>query len=344
MSRFVATAVACGTLAVALAGCGGGGAGHAQGMKAVWTVKGKSPDDLALYWTVRRMASAKPYEPNATKVVRQKPTPARLPYDDRAWGAGPTTREGGQVVGKVFFEERGVAYFCTGTAVYSDNRSVVMTSGHCAADGGKCPKARDCRPHQNWIFVPAYKKNASCHKEGPGCRWGRFVAKVLYAPDEWLQDGNHRYDFAAVAVEPQEQTVLLTNHVGDVVPAFDAQPEMLLHRGYALFGYPQNPPFNGGLRVCLVERARRDESRYEWFRGATHTGSEPGPPELTTGCNMTAGADGGPWLTPLLRIGRTGIVSVSSFSSTGDRLSGTYLGEVAKRTFQLAEATKVEGK
>jgi hypothetical protein len=334
--------VALGICLCAVTGCGGGG-GNAPGMKmkAVWTIKGESPDDLALYWTARRIASAKPYEPTLTTTTLGERHAARLPYIDRAWGTHPVTPEGGRVAGKVFFEERGLAYFCTGAAVFSENRSVVLTAGHCAADGGTCAKGGDCRPHQNWVFIPSFRQDKSCDEAtGAGCPYGRWAAQALFAPNEWLKDGNHRYDLAAVVVEALDGR-LLTDVVGDVVPVFDVAPEKLVHRDYALFGYPKGPPFNGRLWVCIEKRSGRDESRYEWFRGSTRTGSEPGPAELAIGCNMTAGADGGPWLTPGQN-GRTAIVSVTSFSRAENELSGPYFGEVAKQIFVLAEATKVE--
>jgi hypothetical protein len=337
-SRIVALAIGLCASVLAVAGCG---SGHSQGMKAVWTIKGESPDDLALYWTARRMASAKPYESGLTKAARGGPKAARLPFTNRLWGTTPTTVEGGRVVGKVFFEEGGDAYSCTGTAVFSDNRSVVLTAGGCAAEGGTCRKGGACRPHQNWIFVPSFRQQGSCEEAtGDGCPYGRFAAKTLFAPDEWLRDGNHRYDFAAVVVEALDGR-LLTDVAGDVIPVFSAAPERLVIRDYALFGYPKGAPFNGRLWVCVEKRTARDESRYEWFRGSTRTGAEPGPAELTIGCNMTAGTEGGPWLTPQ-QSGRTAIVSVTSFSPRKNQLSGAYLGEVAKRTFELASATKVE--
>jgi hypothetical protein len=338
MSRIVGLAIGL----CALAGCGGGG-GHAQGMKlkAVWTIKGESPDDLVLYWTARRMASAKPYEVDLAKAAPRGPNAAGLEYANRAWGGFPTTVEGGRVVGKVYFEEQGVAYFCTGTAVFSENRSVVLTAGHCAADAGTCGKGGDCRPHQNWIFVPSFRQDKSCDEPtGAGCPYGRWAAQALFAPDEWLRDGNHRYDFAAVVVEALDGR-LLTDVVGDVTPVFDTAPQTLVHRRYVLFGYPQGPPFNGRLWVCLDKRAGRDESRYEWFRGSTRTGPEPGPAEVAIGCNMTAGTDGGPWLTEG-QDRRTAIVSVTSFSPAQNELSGPYFGEVAKQIFEQAAATKVE--
>jgi hypothetical protein len=332
--RLTAWAALC-ALGLALAGCGGG---HAQGMKAVWTIKAESPDDLALYWTGRRMASAKSYEPTLSSAARGGR--ARLPYANHAWGTGPVTIEGGRVAGKVFFEEGGVPYFCTGTAVSSENRSVVLTAGHCAVDGGSCPKAEKCRPHQNWIFVPSFRPDGGCEQAtGAGCPYGRFAAKALFATDEWLRDGNHRYDIAAVVVEARED-LLLTDEAGDVIPLFDAAPASLGHRGYAVFGYPAGAPFNGRLWVCAETRAARDESRADWFRGSTRTGPEPGPAELTVGCNMTAGADGGPWLTPHVN-NRTAIIGVSSFSPAKDRISSPYLGAAAKRIYELAAATKV---
>jgi hypothetical protein len=333
--RIVVLTIGLGSAAAILSGCGGG---QEKGMKAVWTIKGESAADLPLYWTARRMASAKPYAPELTIVARRNTT--KLPYTDRAWGTSPVTPEGGRVVGKVFFEERGAPYFCTGSAVRSENRSVVMTAAHCAVDAGSCPKATNCRPHQNWIFIPSFRADKRCDGEtGPGCPYGRFAAQRLFTPDQWLTEGSHRYDVAAVVVEARDN-LLLTDEAGDVIVTFNAEPKRLVHAAYALFGYPEGASFKDRLWACVNRRTGRDQSRYEWFRGFERTGAEPGPAELATGCNMTAGADGGPWLTPLAS-GRTGLVTVTSFGAD-DRLSGPYFGDAARQLFELANQVKVK--
>jgi hypothetical protein len=338
LARIAAAAVSFGALAVTLVGCGGG---HTQGLKPVWTVAGHSPDELVRYWTSERMARAEPYEPGLTNSAAGGH--AALRYQSHAWGSGPVTKEGARAVGKVFFEERGVAYFCLGTAIASDNASTVVTAGHCAADAGTCAKGGDCRPHQNWIFVPAYREDASCSgAAGAGCPYGRYAAKMLFAPPEWLADGNHRYDFAAVVVEARDKEFAVASTAGAIPIVFNVAPKTVVGRGFTVFGYPKGAPFNGRLWVCAANGAARNDSRYEWFRGSSRTGSEPGPAELMTGCNMTGGADGGPWLTT--QNGTTVLVSVSSFSPAGHRttVSGPYLGEVAKRVYELAADTKVE--
>jgi hypothetical protein len=336
--RIAAAAVASVGLAVALAGCGGG---IAEEMKPVWTVGGDSPDELIRYWTSERMTRAQPYEPvlkDGAGSGRNAPL-----FAGHAWGNDPVTKEGARAVGKVFFEERGVPYFCTGTATDSDNASVVVTAGHCATDGGSCAKGADCRPHQNWIFVPSFRADSSCRGDtAAGCPYGRYAAKALFAPEEWLRDGNHRYDFAAVVVDARDKEFAVASGAGGIPVAFGVPPTSVLRSDVAVFGYPQSAPFNDRLWVCEAKGAARTNSRYEWFRGSTHTGPEAGPAGLTTGCNMTGGADGGPWLTK--QNGTTVLVSLSSFASAGQRttVSGTYLGAVAKQIYGLAADTKVE--
>jgi hypothetical protein len=337
VARIAATAFTFGALAVALTGCGGG---HKQGMKPIWTAAGKSPDELVRYWTSERMAGAKPYEPPLNGGAGAGGNAGTLLVKSHAWDSGSVARS----VGKVFFEERGVAHFCSGAGVESANASVVLTAGHCVADGGSCAKGRDCRPHQNWIFVPSFREGASCREDtGPGCPYGRYAPRVLYAPDEWLRDGNHRYDFAAVVVEPRQKEFALASNAGGIPVVFGVPPRTLAGRRFQVFGYPAAPPFDGRLWVCAAKGAARTDSRYEWFTGSTRSGREPGPAELATGCDMTGGADGGPWLTQL-KDGATVLVSVSSFGPAGNgtTVSGPYLGEVAKRIYDLATSVKVE--
>jgi hypothetical protein len=341
LARIAEAAVTFGALAVALAGCGGG---HKQGMKPIWSIKDESPQELVRYWTPERMARAEPYEAGLTNGAGVTGNSAALPYAAHAWGNGPVTKQGARAVGKVFFEERGVAYFCSGTSIAADNASVVVTAGHCAADGGSCAKGGDCRPHENWIFVPSFTADASCAGDtGAGCPYGRYPAKRLFAPDEWLRDGDHRYDFAAVVVDARNKEFALGSVAGGIPIFFDVTPKTLAGGGFLVFGYPKGGPFDGRLWVCAAKGAARTESRYEWFRGSTRTGPEAGPAEVTIGCNMAGGADGGPWLTEQ-KGGTTVLVSVSSFGPAGNRttLSGPYLGEVAKRTYELAADTKVE--
>jgi hypothetical protein len=323
--------------AAASSGCGGG---HTQGMKPVWTVDGDSLDQVVRYWTAERMARARPYQPRLTDAARAGGDAEALPFTGRAWGNGPVTKEGARAVGKVFFEERGVAYFCSGTAIDSDNASVVATAGHCAADRGTCSKDGDCRPHQNWIFVPAFRQGADCRQDkGPGCPYGRFGPKAFFVPQEWLTNGSHRYDFAAVVVEARDKEFALGSEAGGVPVAFDVAPNTPAGRRFAVFGYPKGAPFKGRLWVCEAKGAARSGSRYEWFTGSSRTGPEPGPAQLTTGCDMTAGADGGPWLTQ--QGGRTVVVGVSSFGN-GTTMSGTYLGAAAKTLYELAADVHVE--
>jgi V8-like Glu-specific endopeptidase len=324
MARIAATAAVFAALAVVLTACG---AGQTERMKPAWTVGG-APEERVRYWTPERMARAVPYRAAAARSGDR--AVSKLRYTSRAWGNGPVTVEGARSVGKVFFDQGGVPYYCTGTAINSENASVVATAGHCAADGGTCAKGSSCRPHENWIFVPAFRQGAACRTDGEaGCPYGRYAAKALFAPEAWLRDGNNRYDVAAVVVEARDKEFALASTAGGIPIAFDLPPGTLVQRDYSIFGYPNGAPFNGRLWVCEAKRAAR-------------TGPEGGPAGLTAGCDMTGGADGGPWLTK--RNGRTVVAGVTNSGAAGTRatVSGTYLGDIAKQIFDLALATKVE--
>jgi hypothetical protein len=58
------------------------------------------------------------------------------------------------------------------------------------------------------------------------------------------------------------------------------------------------------------------------------------------GCDMTAGASGGPWLARFdAAAGRGTIVSVSSFKYVGDghTMYGPYFGRAARELYRMAE-------
>jgi len=305
-------------LAFTAAGCGGGSP-EVHTLLPHWTISGGSADQLVRYWTQARMAQAKPYRPASAESASGTP----LRFESRVWGPGPPTRAGARPVGRVFFEEGGVDYYCSGTAVSSDNSSVVLTSAHCVVDGGKGKH----RVHDNWIFVPSFRPAGNCAPDtGAVCPYGRFAAKQFFVAKQWLRSGDPRYDIAAVAVEPRQKSELLTEFVGEVVGGFDSPLPALPRRSLAIFGYPAGAPFEGRLSFCFAIGARRTSS------------ADSG--ELNAGCDMRAGADGGPWFAAASK-NRTAVVGVTSVG-TGKTVSSPYLGKVAKQLYDSASAVKVE--
>ena len=113
----------------------------------------------------------------AERVDRDEITnPAEQPY--RSHGKVFLTVVGGSAPGD---------YVCSGTAIASNNRSVVWSAGHCVFDtegGGYAT---------NWIFAPGYKNGAT--------PFGKWVATKLSSTKEWRDNGNLSYDLGAAIVE-----------------------------------------------------------------------------------------------------------------------------------------------
>ncbi len=209
--------------------------------------------------------------------------------------------------GKVFFTiSNGVEpgnYVCSGTAINSRNRSVVLTAGHCVFDepllqGGKAT---------NWMFVPAYQAGAA--------PFGEWTAKKLATTKQWKRDGNLRFDLGAAVVRRNEAGQQLQSVVGGRGIGF-SQPR---NQSFEIFGYPAKSPFDGTLEYLC-------NSRYQ--------GSDPppgsGPNTMSADCDMTGGASGGGWV-----VDKT-VVSVVSYGYDNQPgiLYGPYFSSTAKKLYK----------
>ena len=147
--------------------------------------------------------------------------------------------------GKVFFRiVRGPKpgnYVCSGTAVNSRNRSLVMTAGHCVFDwedhGGKVT---------DWAFVPAYN--------GDDARpYGTWPAKRTATTRQWRRGENLRYDLGAAIVRRNPAGRRLQAVVGARGIGFD-QPR---RQRYDIFGYPVEGAFVSTFEYALLESLSR---------------------------------------------------------------------------------------
>ena len=187
--------------------------------------------------------------------------------------------------GKVFLTITGGSapgnYVCSGTAVASNNRSVVWSAGHCVFDTAGGGYA------SNWMFAPAYKNGAT--------PFGEWVAKKLAAPKQWRDAGNLSYDLGAAEVEEMPSGESLTELVGGRGIGFN-QPR---NQTYESFGYPaQQPPleFTGGREFrCTAPLGGTDNAG-------------PGPDTMFIPCDMTGGSSGGGW------VAGDSVLSVNSYS------------------------------
>lgn len=169
--------------------------------------------------------------------------------------------------GKVFFQQGSSSYVCSGTVVTSSGHWLVETAGHCVAS----PTTHAYSTHVT--FVPAYRSG--------GAPFGTWTASRLWAPADWINNGNMRNDRGFIVLAP-----LAGRQIQDVVGATGILFNQPYLQSFTAFGYPQGSPFTGAtMQVCTTSTAETDP-----FIGGT--GSVP----LGIGCDMTGGSSGGGWI------------------------------------------------
>jgi V8-like Glu-specific endopeptidase len=287
-------AMVCGGAGVAAAATDAAGASRAAGVE---------------YWTHYRMEHAVPMGPTPTGADAGADagaadaggrTVARAGADETSVVVSGAADDRGVVArdtGKVFFELDGTDYVCSGAAVGGPRVSVVVTAAHCVTDG-----YGGWATH--WVFVPGYTDG-----DEP---YGSFPSQRFFVSPRWNAGMDETYDVAFVAVSG------LTH---GLPVGFDADP-----RSAYVFGYPADPPYNGGSMLYCAGPLSRD----------------PGGDDSGIQCHMTAGDSGGPWLTGFQSASGTGtVVGVSAFkySDNDQVLYGAVFGDVAQDLYQEALAT-----
>ncbi|MCD0448468.1 trypsin-like peptidase domain-containing protein [Actinocorallia sp. API 0066] len=263
---------------------------------------GKAHRDKVLrYWTADRMTGAvSPVAPRPGPLGKAEP-PGRS--NGAVWPL-----DGGVVpsVGKVFFTLDGRDYLCSGAAVRSASRDLVVTAGHCA-------RGASGRWAENWIFVPGYR-------EGGGPQGG-FPARLMAVPDQWASKADDDYDVAMVALHQRRG-----KHVADLVGANTIAFGRPRGRPVHAFGYPS--------------QGRYDGERLAYCAGTP----EPDPHRATVAqglhCDLTQGSSGGPWLIGFDPATGTGTVtSVSSFKYADDKVTmyGPYFGQAIRELYARTE-------
>jgi hypothetical protein len=225
------------------------------------------------YWTPARMASARPLDlvlgrggrpslsfgrpsPSAAASFLTVGTPEAPPHS---------------VNGRIFIKVRGQHGFCSGTAINSPSRQLVLTAGHCVNAGAVY---RGNLWYRNLLFVPAYTAGKA--------PFGAFPVRhdKVFAPRQWTNRSNPDFDVGAFLVHPNKGGAELADAVGGgATIALDLPRD----QRFSTFGYPGN-----------VKRMQGCRSGY--------IGDDPltfpfaGPPTLGITCQWAPGASGGGWL------------------------------------------------
>jgi hypothetical protein len=289
--------------------------------------------NVVKYWTRERMAKARPLTPilAGSPTRAAEPTapgkPVEIPgYTPSASTSGqpapeplhaggvprPYTNLPDRTIGKVFFTKAlGGNFVCSGTALNSENKSVVWTAGHCVHNGRSGGGF-----HKNWVFVPAYASSCCNPISRP---YGTWTARTLNTRTEWAVNSNFRQDLGA-AVMNLRNGQRLANVVGGQGLRLNSPRQQF----YSAFGYPAAPPFNG------LSQYRCDSN----FLGSDFPPGV-GPATMMIHCNMTGGSSGGGWLTSIAASGLGFVTSVNSYgySNLPDRMFGPYQGSEASSLY-----------
>ncbi len=228
-----------------------------------------NPDFVMQYWTTANMQSASNADQQIGATSDLAQASSDLSLGKPAQQDGQPPRNGNSsyplsTVGRVFLTNAaGQNLSCSGTAVVSNNSSVVDTAGHCLYLFGSWMR--------NVIFCPQY--------ENGNTPYGCWAARDLEVPSEWINapPNDYHQDFGMIIVAANNQG-LLTDVVGGVGWAYN----QAANQTFYAYGYPAAAPFDGQTRKSC-EGARGTT----WKHGGGNVISIP--------CGMTGGSSGGPW-------------------------------------------------
>lgn len=243
------------------------------------------------YWTPARMAAATPVsqdpgpadtdpKPDGTPQTFSDPVTGRLAPSHALVSFTNTD-------GRVFFHDPadGKDHSCSGGAINSNRKRLVLTAGHCVHDGGGGSWM------QNWEFFPGFNFGA------PGGAGG-FTAFVLTAQSAWINNDDHGYDYAFVVTHIGTQGTRVVDTVGGNGLHVNAGRPFI-----TFIGYPDNVANNQDQAFCQGQLTRRSITNADQ--------------ELN--CNLGKGSSGGPWLQNYDNATGLGIaVSNTSYSLSPD--------------------------
>lgn len=275
--------ISLGGIALAQEASGSSRRGEAERVRRYWTparMASARPLDLVLDRAGRpRLRFGRPAPPAAGASFLAVDTPEAPPYS---------------VNGRVFIRIGNRRGYCSGTAIDSPTRQLVLTAGHCvnagAEHGGRLW-------YRDLLFVPSYTAGKA--------PFGAFAAKPgkVFALPQWRHRSNPDFDVGAFLTRPNNRGIDVADAVGGGAAIALGLPR---DQRFATFGYPGN-----------VKRMQGCSSRYAGDDRLSFP--LPGPPTLGIGCHWAPGASGGGWLIE----GGTRIDGLNAYLHLDDR-SRTY--------------------
>jgi V8-like Glu-specific endopeptidase len=188
--------------------------------------------------------------------------------------------------------------------VTSNNKSTVITAGHCVKLDGNF--------HTNWSFVPAYNNG--------NAPYGKWTARATSSTPQWVASEDINYDVGAAVVNSLDGK-LLTDVVGGQGVAFNQAKNAAMYA----FGWPAAAPYDGTKMIYCSGNT---------FNALISDG-------IGMTCDMTGGASGGPWFRSFNESTGTGLLnSVNSYKINiiSFWMFGPYFGTDAQNLYNSAQA------
>jgi V8-like Glu-specific endopeptidase len=311
---------------------------HNRGVVSNLTMENKQA--VKDVWTPERMAAAKPLPVNArqlktgARAVTATPSPVGRPSTvEPARGSLPVGRAratapvgklgqavrvarpyrtlGSRTNAKVFLEQDGGYYVCSGTLVNSPTKNMVSTAGHCVSDGNG-------HWSSNILVVPAYSSKCDGCDNAP---FGVWYGSNETTRTQWHYDSNLLQDVGYITLDKNsagKNAVALLGGRGT---------KWNLRRGqtFTAMGYPAAAPFSGSSQY---------KSRSQLIRNDDPSGGYwTGPRTMAIWSNMTGGASGGAWMANGYQNGLNSYRYISGPKADPRQIYGPYFGNAAHNLF-----------
>jgi hypothetical protein len=226
------------------------------------------------YWTPERMRNARPLDLTMDRRGRlEARTQAPLPGASASFLAVPTPEVPPfSLNGRIFVRQGRLQGYCSGTAINTPTRQLVLTAGHCVNSG---PIERHRSVWSSFLeFVPGFN--------GGVAPYGAFVARrsAIYAPKQWTKHGNPDFDLGAFLTQPNAEGLNVADAVGGGATIVT---DLTRRQQFQSFGYPG-------------ETTHMQSCRSAYLGDDTLSYPLPGPPTLAIGCHWAQGASGGAWM------------------------------------------------
>lgn len=222
--------------------------------------------------------------------------------------------------GKIYFQNSKTGRFseCSGAAVNSESKTIVITAAHCVHEG------KNGGSHKNWIFIPDF--NPSVVVNDPSTMpYGFFLATGSFILNDWANadDGAARWsrDVAFVTTHNNRAGQKLVEAVGGYGLGIGGKYQF---QSVAI-GYPSN--FDNGKKLTACKG-----STFKLDADTSH-------PLHAMSCPFGAGASGGPWVFNHDDSTGSGLVrSVTSAATYPPKhIVGPFFDAEVYSLFQLAE-------